>query len=119
METLINKMENIEIALNIFLESSAKQAEATENGDYKTANKYYDKIIKSANLIKSQNAISNFVDYISNPNVGVRLWSAYFLLPIYEREALKVLKDIVKTNGIHSLTAEATIKEWKKGNLKF
>ncbi|MBZ4043676.1 DUF2019 domain-containing protein [Flavobacterium hibisci] len=112
-------MKNIEIARDVFLESSAKQAEATENGDYKTANKYYDKIIKSANFIKNENEINIFYDYLSNPNVGVRLWSAYFLLPVNEREALKVLKDIVKTNEIHSLTAETTVKEWKKGNLKF
>lgn len=112
-------MKNIETALEFFLEASVKQVEATEIGDYKSANKYYDRIIKSTNFLKDENAIDRLLDYLSSPYVGVRLWSACFLLPLYEQKGIKILKDIAKTKGIHSLTAETTLSEWKKGNLKF
>lgn len=112
-------MKDIKTTLEIFLEAAAKQAEATEQGDYKMANKCYDKIIKSTAILKSENAIDNLLDYLTDSSIGVRLWSASFLLPVYEEKGIKALKDIIKTKGIHSLTAETTLSEWKKGNLKF
>ena len=41
------KINNIKKALEIFEEASVKQAEATEQGDYKTGNKCYDRITKA------------------------------------------------------------------------
>jgi hypothetical protein len=112
-------MKDIKTTLEIFLEAANKQAEATEQGDYKMANKCYDKIIKSIAFLKSENAIDKLLEYLTDSSIGVRLWSASFLLPVYEEKGKGVLKDIVKTKGIHSLTAETTLSEWKKGNLKF
>lgn len=112
-------MKDIKTTLEIFLEAANKQAEATEQGDYKMANKCYDKIIKSIAFLKSENAIDKLLEYLADTSIGVRLWSACFVLPIDEGKGIKVLKDIVKTKGIHSLTAETTLSEWKKGNLKF
>ncbi|MEH6305238.1 hypothetical protein RYH73_06265 [Olivibacter sp. CPCC 100613] len=44
---------------------------------------------------------------------------AYYWLAVNEQEGIKVLEEIVKGSGIDSLTAETTLSEWKKGNLKF
>jgi hypothetical protein len=112
-------MKDINTALEIFLEAATKQAEATEQGDYKMANKCYNKIIKAIDFLKRENAIDKLLEYLTDTSIGVRLWSACFLLPIYKEKGIRVLKDIVKTKGIHSLTAETTLSEWKKGNLKF
>jgi len=38
--------------------------------------------------------------------------------PVFEKESLKIMKNITKEKGIVSLDAEMTIKEWKNGNLK-
>jgi hypothetical protein len=113
------KIKEIKIALEIFEEACIKHSEATEQGDYKTGNKYYTKIVKAATFLKNENAISNLRDYLSSPFVGVRLWTACYWLAVNEQEGIKVLEEIVKSPGIHSLTAETTLSEWKKGNLKF
>ncbi|MBD1432699.1 DUF2019 domain-containing protein [Sphingobacterium sp. DN00404] len=113
------KIKDIETALEIFEEACIKHSEATEQGDYKTANKYYAKIIKAATFLKSENAISNLKDYLSSSFVGIRLWAACYWLAVNEQEGIEVLEEIVKSTGIHSLTAETTLSEWKKGNLKF
>ncbi|WP_353101335.1 DUF2019 domain-containing protein [Myroides odoratus] len=111
-------IKDIKIALEIFEEACVKHAEATENGDYKTANKYYTKIVKVAKFLKEENAITDLKNYLSSPFVGVRLWAGYYWLTINEQEGIKVLKEIVNSPTIHSLTAETTLSEWKKGNLK-
>jgi hypothetical protein len=113
------KIKDIKTALEIFEEACIKHSEATEQSDYKTGNKYYAKIFKAITFLKSENAISNLKNYLSSPFVGVRLWAAYYWLTVNEQEGIKVLEEIVKGSGIHSLTAETTLSEWKKGNLKF
>lgn len=115
----MRKIKDINTALEVFEESAVKQAAATEQGDYKTGNKCYDRIIKAVAFLKSENEISQLEKYLFDSSVGVRLWSACYLLPINEREGIRVLEDIAKSAGIHSLTAETTLSEWRKGNLKF
>lgn len=111
-------MKDIKKALEIYEQACIMQSEATERGDYKNGNKYYDKIIKIVNSLKEDNDLNYLKDYLSSPFVGVRLWTAYYWLTINESEGIKVLNEIVKRKDIHSLTAETTLCEWKKGNLK-
>nr|WP_305050885.1 hypothetical protein [Elizabethkingia bruuniana] len=40
-------------------------------------------------------------------------------MPINEEKAINVLKAITKQQGIIATTAEITLNEWRKGNLKF
>lgn len=111
-------MKDIKTVLGIFEEACINHAEATEQGDYKNGNKYYNKIVKAVTFLKKENAINSLKDYLSSSLVGVRLWAAYYWLGVNEKEGIKVLEEIVKRKDIHSLTAETTISEWKKGNLK-
>lgn len=103
----------------LFQEAATKQAEATENGDYKTANKNYDKIIDIMDYLKRENSVDRLHDFLSAPSVGIRIWAASYLLPTHEKESVKVLQEIEKGEGIHSLTAETTLSQWRIGNLKF
>lgn len=115
----MKKIKDIETALAVFEEASIKQTEATEQGDYKTGNKHYGEITKAVAFIKSENAIANLRPLLSHSSVGVRMWAACYLLPVDEKEGIKVLEQIAKSSGIHALTADTTLSEWKKGNLKF
>jgi Domain of unknown function (DUF2019) len=119
LDTMTKKIKDIQTALVIFEEAAAKQAEATETGNYKLGNKYYNEITQAAAFLKSENAVGSLRNYLSHPSVGVRLWAACYWLPINEREGITVLEEIVKRPDIHSLTAETTVSEWRKGNLKF
>jgi hypothetical protein len=46
------------------------------------------------------------------------MWAATYLLPIKEDAASKALEEIANDVGIHSLTADTTLIEWRKGNLR-
>lgn len=113
------KKIDIKKALDLFEKACIKHSEATEQGDHTTGNKYYITITKMAAFLKSENAISDLNDFLSSPFVGVRLWAASYWLAVNEQQGIKVLEEIINSSGIHSLTAEMTLKEWKKGNLKF
>ena len=82
------KIKDIQTALEIFEDACIKHSEATEQGDYKTGNKYHSKIMKAIAFLKNENAITNLKDYLSSPSVGVRLWSACYWLPINEQEGI-------------------------------
>ena len=112
------EFNDIETALKIFEEAAIKQAEATEKGDYKVGNKYYNKLTEAALFLKNKNAVGALQSYLDSSFIGVRLWSAYYLLPLCEKEAARILEEISIVPGIHSLTAKTTLSEWKKGNLK-
>lgn len=112
------KIKNLEIALALFEEAAIKHAEATEQGDYKTGNKNYKNIAKIIDYLKLNNQLPCLKPFLNNSSVGVRGWSATYLLPLFENESLKVLTEISNMQGIHSLTAKTTISEWQKGNLK-
>ncbi len=115
----MRKIKDIETALAVFEEAAIKQAEATEEGDYKSGNKRYNEITKAAEYIKSEGSIDNLRGFLSHDSIGVRMWAAYYLLPVDEKEGERVLKEIAKSSGIHALTADTTLSEWKKGNLNF
>ena len=103
METI---SENKEKLLKSFEEFCIKQTEYSWNGKSKKANYYYDQIFKVVNLLKEMNSLR------------VRTWAACFLLPVNEKQSLKVLKEISKMDVRGSYTAELVIKGWKKGDLK-
>lgn len=114
----MKKIRDIETALLNFEEAAKKQAEATDQGDFKTGNKNYAEIVKAITFLKEHDSMDKLSALLSHSYVGVRLWAASFLLPFIETEALRVLKEISSGSGIHSLTAETTLSEWEKGTLK-
>ena len=114
METINKRIEN---ALKTFEEEAKKHAEYTEIGDYKSGNKCFNKIVKSVSVLKNENLVSMLSIFLNSSSIGVRLWSATYLLPIYEKDSLKVLEEITKNSDIHSTTAQYTLSEWRQGNL--
>ncbi len=113
----MDRLMKIEKALKNLKEAAIDHANATEEGNHKLANKSYDVIVKEVKNLKNEDALDYLLKLLNNPNVGVRLFSATFLLPHYEKEAVSILKDIAKRTDIHSLDAEMTLEEWNKGNL--
>lgn len=113
------KLVSFENALAKFEEAADKHANATEVGDYKTANRYYAVISKVVTFLKEKNQLIALAECLNHHSVGVRMWAAAYLLPVVEPEAIRVLEQISRDEEIHSFTAKTTISEWRKGNLKF
>jgi hypothetical protein len=114
----MTKYNNTESALVKFEEAATMHAEATEQGDYKTANKCYAIIAKAATYLKEKSEIQKLSGFLEHNSTGVRLWAATYLLPFMESEGVSALEKIAKGKGIHSLDAEMTLREWRNGNLK-
>jgi len=111
-------IKNINTALEKFKDAAAKHTEATEQGDYKTANKCYGVIAKAVLFLKEQNEIQQLSVFLNHNSIGVCVWAATYLLPVKEREATQLLEQIAGGTGIHSFTANTTLREWRRGNLK-
>jgi Domain of unknown function (DUF2019) len=111
------QLENIADALTEFEIAANQHGEATEQGNYKEANKNYGKIAKVITFLKEQNSINELLPLIEHPSLGVRLWASTYLLPVKKEEAIRELKNIIRGGSFCAFTAETTLSEWKKGNL--
>lgn len=116
----MKKIKDLSSALDVFVNAASKQGDATETGDYKIANLCYRDIEKAASYLKENNQLQSLHIFLKHSSVGVRIWAAGYLLHVDEAEAdaVKTLKEIGDTFGIHSLTAKTTLSEWLNGNLK-
>lgn len=114
------KYLSIEKAIDGFIGYAKIQGIATsEIADSKIANLAYANMVKAYEYLKTQKAFEEMKLLLINEDTFVRLWSASYLLNVYEEEALIVLEEIKNEKRAHSFIAEMTIEEWKKGNLNF
>lgn len=106
--------------VNNFIQKTKLEGQYTQTGDYKEINKIYKEIIATIKKIYSIDPEFDSLKYLFNhENDSVKKWAASVLLFSNEKEkASKVLKDMSKGKGLASFTAEMTLSEWKKGNLK-
>ncbi len=114
----MTKIKDITTALCLFEEAATKHAEATKDGDYKTGNKNYDKVVKVISYLKEQDKIDELLPYLNHEVVGIRLAAATYLLGKYEKKGIEVLDEISKSSDFLSFIAETTLSEWRNGNLK-
>jgi len=111
------KIKDISTALSLFEDAAKKHAEATREGDYKTGNKNYNKVIKAVSYLKEQDSIDELLSYLNHDVIGVRLAAATYLLPKHEKKGTEVLEAISKSSDFFSFIAQTTLNEWRKGNL--
>lgn len=117
METM-RKINNLKEALKFFEDAAIKYGEAIRNGKSKIANRNFDILADIAKYLRKNNSLYELSIFYTHPDISLRSWAATYLLPVYEKESIKVLKEIAKMDGIESFNAEMTIKEWKNGNLR-
>lgn len=114
------RLKSIEDAVRMIEVCAIKEGEATENGDYKTNNKYARYEAKCVKYLFEHNQLMALHDYLRHENHRVRLSAAYVLLPLYEEESKNVLQEIAEGNyGFSGLSAEMILKQWYAGELKF
>lgn len=114
----MKRVESIDQALKLFEEYAIKRGRALYSGDSKTANRCYDNIGKIVQLLRDEKQLARLAVFYNYPNAFVRLAAAAYLLPVFEKESIKIMKEVSKESGIASLDAEIIIKEWKNGNLR-
>ena len=114
----MKKIEDVQEALKLFEDAAQKRNAAINEGHSKIANRNYDKIVNIAKYLRDCKSLHELSIFYTHPDIGVRKTAATYLLPVNEKESIKVLKEIAKLNGLAAFDAKMTIQEWENGNLR-
>jgi len=104
-----------------FIAAAMDHALGTETGDFRITNKAYDRILAAREQLRvlPDGGRGCLREMLSNPEPGVRLWSACYLLPTDPVEAESTLVSLAQEKGLVGFDAEMTLKEWRAGRLTF
>ena len=114
----LNNFKSVEEAACVFKENAIAHGDCTESGDYKKGNVCYDTITDAIHFINAAHMSEVFEPLLSDANPSVRSWSAFALLHIDTKRAVKTLEEIAKQdNSLVSFSAEMILSEFRKGNI--
>ena len=103
-----------------FKEMAIKSFEAEELGDYRTSNRCGAKMQKIAIELYKNGEIEKLKPLMYNEHDAVRFEAASELLPFYTEEAEAVLEALsLKRGALLYANAKTTLREWRKGNMKY
>lgn len=103
-----------------FKQMAIKAFEAEKLGDYRKANRSGATMKKIAIELYKSGEIEKLKPLLYNEHDAVRFETASDLLPFYTEEAEAVLEELAPKKGASLyLAAEMTLREWRKGNIKY
>ena len=106
--------------LEEFIEAVQQRNQALDIGNAKIANRNYDKISAIRKEWEKDGIdLKELSPLLNHEDDAVKSMTAFILLPILQSEAEETLEILSTKKGQVSFEAEMTLKEWKKGNLKF
>lgn len=117
---IIMDTKKFDKTLLVFFENAEKYGNAILEGNYKEANRAYNKIIKSKNTLVSEDRLDSIYHFINMGSPSVKLWIARYLLfnTEYYQESRNILEHIKNSEeNLLSTIAEQTLIAWDKGNL--
>lgn len=89
-------------------------------GNSKSVNQEYKKIMQAYDDLKSVSKLSELLKLLQDENESVQLWSATHSLEIDALKASTMLTQLLKSeNPRIALSAKYTLLEWKAGRLTF
>jgi hypothetical protein len=110
---------NSKEAINTIITSAQKHTYATDNGDYKTANKNYDLVVEAVDYLKKNNELDKLKDLITHNEISVKVAVASFLIKYSDPQAIAILEEIAsKAIPHHSFTAQILLKQWNGKKIK-
>jgi hypothetical protein len=115
---MIMNDEQVQKALDQFLEAAEKHTLATEEGDYQTANANHELIRVAIDELDGGNRRDALLSFLEHPNFGVQVWASASLLKRFPDEAISALERIAALDGIIAFNAKMTLQEWRAGRLR-
>jgi hypothetical protein len=112
----------VETLVRVYREAAMAHGVATEQGNYRVANRQHDVLAEVYRELRSRGRDSQMelLRLLDDINVHVRAWVAAHALEFAPDRGEAVLKRLA--SGAPSavrLNAEMTLSEWKKGSLAF
>jgi hypothetical protein len=107
--------------VRLYAEAAAEHRAASQEGDYKTANRQHDIVAGVYRELRRRGTESQraLLQLLAHPNLGVREWAAAHALEFDPDEGVRVLEELRSETGVVGLSAEYVLREWKSGKLRF
>lgn len=114
--TTYNDVEKI---IENYVHSAYAYGNAMENGDYETANSFFDQNkLAFERLIRfGSRGCRSLYQLLDHQNPHVRISAATHLLATYTQESLAVLRELADDPGFQGLTAKMVLEDFKRGNI--
>ncbi|MCL2360112.1 MAG: DUF2019 domain-containing protein [Candidatus Bathyarchaeota archaeon] len=108
------------IELEKFANACIAKGRGEESGSIKADGIYYKRIRSVYDLLKEDNRLHELLELLEHENPYVRSWAAGYTLQIDPAKSEQTLEEVANIKGrMVAFSAEMTLKEWRKGNLKF
>ncbi|WP_024293808.1 DUF2019 domain-containing protein [Lacrimispora indolis] len=103
-----------------FADACVIKGKYEEIGDSKNGNKQYKVINSIYLLLKKEKRLNELLELLNHDDPYVRSWAAGYTLQISPVNAEKTLEELSNIKGRPvAFNSEMTLREWRKGNLKF
>jgi hypothetical protein len=103
--------------------AAVQHGKATAEGDCKAGNKAHDVIAGAYRELRARGTSSQklLLPLLDDADCSVRIWAASHALEFAPDVGMPVLEALANAKGIgiQRLNAEMTLREWRKGALKF
>lgn len=111
---------NLQTALEKYIQAChIHGSETVASLDYSKVNKANAQIMKSIKILMStEEGVELAKAQLYNEDIYVSSWTATLLIFDYPKECKKILKSVIKDNGIWAGSIRTFYDEWKKGNMK-
>ncbi len=115
------KTANIDALVRSYAESAVAHLSASDEGDYNAANRAHDLIaaVYSELRARGREAQERLLSLLGDPRAEVRSWSAAHALEFAPSRGEPVLTELSRAGGAIGMSAEMTLREWRKGSLRF
>lgn len=117
------KYQGLDGALLIqeYIAAAKQHALASEQGDHRRANKQFDVLNAIYAELKPRGSVQQelLLNLLDDESEAVRVWAAFHALDFSPADGERVLEDLSKGSGLEGLSAQLTLREWRKGALSF
>ena len=115
------RIAELESLIDRYIDAARQHGEATERGDWRTANAAAASIaaIYAELRRRGPDAQRQLLRLLFDPSPGVSGWAGAHALEFAPSEGAAALTRLASSPGLAGLSAETTLKEWRNGRLKF
>ena len=103
-----------------YASAAGMHGKATREGNSDLANRSYEELASVYRLLRDEGERERLLPLLSDADPAVRSWAASHALEFAPEQGVAVLNALASgPPSPERLSAQMTLKEWKKGNLKF
>lgn len=114
------RQRKVSNSLRDFEMAAIAHGKYTEIGKTRACNGAYSRVVRARQELRNlpDRGDGDLLKLIDHPNISVRCWAAFYLLPVHEPVACRALAEAALGPGLVAFSAGVTLKEWRAGRLE-